>query len=178
MEALKPNKTLRSIPTTYSTKKLCEALREKYDFNFDTYGRASANVFGKRYDNEYVVYSYGRHFRIATYNFETETWTINGSNYSVSTTRHQSTVFSALVKIDAVTARDIQKTWRTRTYNERAKWAQPLTPEQWASLQDCQDRGVPLRRNLKNDLEWQRIKGITCNSCIDAWNTITNKKVA
>ena len=179
MEAtLLQNKTIRGVQSSRSSDKLKTALQNKFDFNFDTNERITSNLFGIRYDNEYVVYSYGRHFRIATYSFKTNKWTINGESYSVSTSRHQSTVFCALSEgnLGVITTKDIQKAWRTRTYANRAKWARDLTATQWADLQECQDTANPLLRDLKADIKLQDEAKIICGGCLSAWNTINTKK--
>jgi len=45
------------------------------------------NTFAEYIGNDYVVYSYGRHFPI--YTFKNGKWYANSDKYSVSTSKHQ-----------------------------------------------------------------------------------------
>lgn len=48
------------------------------------------NIFSVRYNNLYVVYSYGTHFPMYVYDFEIENWIYNTGKYSATTSKHQS----------------------------------------------------------------------------------------
>lgn len=54
------------------------------------------NLYAETIDNLYIVYSYGKHFPIAVYNLDTNTWYINTDKFSVTTSRHQSIVKQAV----------------------------------------------------------------------------------
>lgn len=54
------------------------------------------SLYAETIDNLYIVYSYGKHFPIAVYNFDTKIWYINTDKYSTTTSRHQSIVKQAI----------------------------------------------------------------------------------
>lgn len=59
--------------------------------------RYNKSMYGIQQDpNNFVIYSYGSHFPIALFDKAANRWTLHRQKYSITTTRHQSLVSSAI----------------------------------------------------------------------------------
>jgi hypothetical protein len=74
---------------TTTLKQAVKLISEGIDFKGNS-------LYAETIDNLYIVYSYGKHFPIAVYNFDTKIWYINTDKYSVTTSKHQSIVKQAI----------------------------------------------------------------------------------
>ena len=54
------------------------------------------SLYSQNTDKFYTVYSYGAHFPLAAYDFDTKIWYLNTDKYSATTSKHQSIVRQAL----------------------------------------------------------------------------------
>lgn len=50
----------------------------------------SGSVYAKHHQDLYIVFSYGEHFPMYVFDFNTRSWYGNGDKYSPTTSRHQS----------------------------------------------------------------------------------------
>jgi hypothetical protein len=48
-----------------------------------------SNIFGEHVEDRYVVYSYGKHWPLYVYDYETGQWFENEGSYSTTTSRHR-----------------------------------------------------------------------------------------
>lgn len=77
--------TLKQIPPLVSSKQIFEG----------------NSIFSKIIDKLYIIYSYGEHFPLAIYNFDTNKWYQNTDKYSTTTSKHQSIINIAIANSKA-----------------------------------------------------------------------------